>query len=84
MKASTIPVWAAGLLLAGAAAEAPALAFPDWVTQAAAVPLPEHSSDARAIILLEDTLITVQPDGRSVERYRLAVKILRPGGPRIL
>jgi hypothetical protein len=80
MKASTILVWAAGLLLASAAAEAPALAFPDWVTQAAAVPLPEHSSDARAIVLLEDTLITVQPDGRSVERYRLAVKILRPGG----
>jgi hypothetical protein len=31
-------------------------------------------------VLLEDKLITVQPDGRAVERYRMAVKILRPRG----
>src|SRR5579862_1588834 len=54
--------------------------FPDWVLQAAAGPLPEHSRDAKAIVLLEDKLITVQSDGRAVERYRRVVKILRPRG----
>ena len=30
--------------------------------------------------LLEDTLVTVGPDGRATERYRAVVKILRPQG----
>ena len=71
---------AGALLLAGAAAKASALSLPDWVAQAAATPTAEHSSDARAIVLLEDKLISVQSDGRAVERYRLVVKILRPRG----
>jgi transglutaminase-like putative cysteine protease len=54
--------------------------FPDWITQAAAARLPDHSPNARAIVLLEDKLITVQADGRAVERYRLALKILRSRG----
>jgi hypothetical protein len=71
---------AGALLLAGAAAKASALSLPDWVAQAAATPTAEHSSDARAIVLLEDKMISVQSDGRAVERYRLVVKILRPRG----
>jgi hypothetical protein len=55
--------------------------LPDWVMQAA------HATgkwgDAKAVYLLEDTLLTVQPDGRPVERYRAVVKILRPQGRRI-
>ena len=54
--------------------------FPDWVTQAATAPLRDHSPDAKAIVLLEDKLITVQSDGHAVERYRLVLKILRPRG----
>jgi hypothetical protein len=69
----------AGLVIACLPASA-STPFPDWVAQAAAAPLPEHSSDAKAIVLLEDDLITVQPDGRAVERYRLVIKILRPRG----
>lgn len=53
---------------------------PDWFKQAAAVPLPPHDPEAKAIILLEDTLITVQPDGKAMERYRGVIKILRPQG----
>lgn len=74
---------AVALAVAAAAACGAARAatpFPEWVTQAAATALPEHSPDAKAIVLLEDKLITVQGDGRAVERYRIALKLLRPGG----
>ena len=79
MRARGTLIWAV-MLFAAAAPRASTPAFPDWVTQAAAAPMPEHSSDARAVVLLEDKLIAVQPDGRAVERYRMAVKILRPRG----
>lgn len=56
--------------------------LPDWVLQAAApaTPFPPAWRDARAVYLLEDTLVTVQPDGHAVQRYRAVVKILRPQG----
>jgi hypothetical protein len=55
--------------------------LPDWVTQAATdAPLKGDWRDAKAVYLLEDTLLTVGPDGRAVERYRAVVKILRPQG----
>lgn len=55
--------------------------LPDWVTQAATnAPLKGEWRDAKAVYLLEDTLLTVQPDGRAVLRYRAVVKILRPQG----
>jgi hypothetical protein len=55
--------------------------LPDWVTQAATdAPLKGDWRDAKAVYLLEDTLLTVGPDGRAVERYRAVVKILRPPG----
>jgi hypothetical protein len=52
--------------------------LPDWAMQAAAAT--GHWGDARAVVLLQDTLVTVQPDGRAVERDRMVVKILRPEG----
>ncbi len=52
--------------------------LPDWVTEAANAT--GSWGNAKAVILLEDTLVTVQPDGRPVERYRTVVKILRPHG----
>ena len=54
---------------------------PDWVLQASTdTPLQGGWRDAKAVFLLEDTLLTVEPDGRAVERYRAVVKILRPQG----
>jgi len=76
----------AGLALALAAACTSAYAakdaeLPDWVTQAATdVPLKAEWRDAKAVYLLEDTLVTVGADGRAVQRYRAVVKILRPQG----
>ena len=76
--------WAGALLAlgcVGAAHAAKDADVPDWfvetVTQA---PLKSEWRDAKAVYLLEDTLLTVAPDGRAVERYRAVVKILRPQG----
>ena len=76
-----IALLAALLVACGAAAHASKPDLPDWVTQAAAnSPLPQAWHDAKAVVLLEDTLLTVQPGGQPVERYRAVVKILRPQG----
>jgi transglutaminase-like putative cysteine protease len=75
--------WAGALLTLACAGVAHASSnpnLPDWVMQAAA----ETGSwgDAKAAILLNDTLLTVGPDGKAVERTRMVVKILRPQGRR--
>jgi transglutaminase-like putative cysteine protease len=54
--------------------------FPDWVTQAAAAKLPSYPPNTPAVVVLDDRLITVTPDGQTVERKRWAVRILRPTG----
>ena len=55
--------------------------FPDWVTQAATTTvLPAESRDAKAAILYEDTLLSVDAAGKTTLRYRLVVRILRPQG----
>ena len=77
-------IWTAALMMAGCASMAHAskdAQLPDWVSQAVtAAPLKADWHDAKAVYLLEDTLLTVSPDGRQVERYRAVVKILRPQG----
>ena len=57
-----------------------ATSVPDWVKQAAAQTLPAYPADTKAVVLLEETSLNVQPEGRSVEHVRRVVKILRPGG----
>jgi hypothetical protein len=73
-----IPVCFA-LSLASAHASGPAL--PDWVQQAAAA-APHLPPDAhpKAVILLEDKLLTVGANGQVTERFRTVIKILRPQG----
>ena len=76
-------VLAAGLVAVMApCAHAAEPRLPDWMLQAAApaMAFPAEWRDAKAVYLLEDTLVTIQPDGRAVQRYRAVVKILRPEG----
>ena len=54
--------------------------FPDWVVQAAATKVPAYPSNIGAVVLLDDRLVTVAPDGRATERLRRVLKILRPRG----
>lgn len=67
------------VLLAAGNANASSLAFPDWVQQAASVQV-APPKDAKAIVLLSDELLTVQPDGQTRLRRREVIKILRPQG----
>jgi len=70
------------LMLVGLVAPAgrAATPFPDWVVQAAAVKLPSYPANTAAVVLLDDRLVSVGPDGRATERQRRVVKILRPQG----
>jgi hypothetical protein len=78
---------AAGCLLAAFAAgravppaRASANDAPDWLRAAAAAPLPQYSDDTKAVVLLNDESVTVEPDGEVVEHHRVAYKILRSSG----
>ena len=68
------------LLLLGAwSARASTPTFPDWVQQAASAKM-ENPAGAKAVVLLQDELLTVQPDGQTRLRQREVIKILRPQG----
>jgi hypothetical protein len=75
---AAVLVLAACVPLARASKEPP---FPDWINDAAAsAPLKSDWHNAKAVVLLEDTLVTVDPDGHAVQRYRVIVRILRQQG----
>jgi hypothetical protein len=49
---------------------------PDWVRAAAAAPLKTYSPETSAVVLLDETTLTVGADGRAVEHRRHVAKIL--------
>ena len=53
---------------------------PDWVRAAMTQPQATYSSDTTAVVLLDETTLTVGADGKTVEHRRHVVKILRPAG----
>ncbi len=53
---------------------------PDWAVAAAKLPTPASAADARAIILLDDTIVTVDEQGHAVEHERTVTRILKPQG----
>ena len=57
-----------------------ATSVPDWVKTAAQQVLPHYSERTRAVVLLDETVYTVDTDGRATEHVRKVVKILRPQG----
>lgn len=70
---------AAVLLLSCAAPRAFAgHSAPDWLQAAAQEKLPDYPKDTKAVILLDDTTITVQSNGDIYTRHRMAVRLLRP------
>jgi hypothetical protein len=54
--------------------------IPDWVVQSAQNTAPFYPANTRAVVLLDDRLVTVGADGRGTERLRRVLKILRPQG----
>ncbi len=70
------------VLVAGLALAVPSFArvnIPPWVRQAIPAQLPD-GKDADAMVLLDDTVVSVQPDGSLATRYRRVVKILNNDG----
>src|ERR1700743_1208339 len=61
------------------AAHASSPQFPDWVQQAASAQVVGFAH-AKAVVLLDDDLLTIQPDGQARLRHREVIKILRPQG----
>ena len=53
---------------------------PDWVHEAAAQTLPTYPAETKAVVLLDDTTLTVDTNGKAVEHVRRVIKILRPQG----
>jgi hypothetical protein len=54
-------------------------AVPDWLRQLDSVAVPDHDEEVDAVILLDETEMTVLPDGKVRSLERRAYRILRPG-----
>ena len=53
---------------------------PDWLKQAASVPLPNYDKRVPAVVLLDDETLTVDADGKTTKVERRAIKILTAEG----
>lgn len=53
---------------------------PDWLRAQVTLPIPEHAEDTNAIEVYSDTVLTVQPSGKTSRQERHAFRILRPDG----
>lgn len=53
---------------------------PAWVQQAAAIKVPTYDKDVPGVVLVDDQITTVDPDGRVVEVYNYAIRILQREG----
>lgn len=53
---------------------------PDWAVSVAKTPTPDDAKNARAVLLSDEYVITVDSDNHAVERERWAVRILSPEG----
>jgi hypothetical protein len=69
---------AAALLACSAPGARAGDSAPDWLRAAAQEKLPSYPSDTKAVILLDETQITVQENGQIYTRHRMAVRLLRP------
>lgn len=51
---------------------------PPWLKAAAQEKLPAYPKDTKAVILLDETQITVRDNGQIYTRHRMAIRLLRP------
>ena len=54
--------------------------LPDWAVQAEKTHTPDYAKDAPAIILYDEYVETIDMNGRTTEREREAIRILKPQG----
>lgn len=53
---------------------------PDWGAAAAKTPTPAYAADASAVILYDEYVETIDGSGRTTERERQVIRILKPQG----
>src|SRR6516165_8873190 len=53
---------------------------PQWALDAAKIPTPANEGDAKAVVLSDEYLITLDAFNQAVERERSAVRILKQQG----
>ena len=53
---------------------------PDWVRAASATPVRTYPDDTPAIVLLDETVVDVAPDGTRTQRDRIVLRILSRAG----
>jgi transglutaminase-like putative cysteine protease len=78
IKFGVISTCAAALMLACAVPCVAADSAPAWLQTAAQEKLTDYPKDTKAVILLDETAITVQSNGEIYTRHRMAVRLLRP------
>ncbi len=57
--------------------------IPQWVRDAASMPVHSYPAKVTAVVLLSEEAVTVDADGRRVMRERGAIRVLQTGGDRI-
>ena len=57
--------------------------IPQWVRQVSSVNVSSYPAKVNSVVLLQDEVVTVDPDGRRVMRERGAVRILQAGAEKI-
>jgi hypothetical protein len=72
-----IPAFFASFFASTALADSGA---PPWMHTAAAAPLGSYDDKTDAVVLYDETIITVQPNGKIHKTERAAIRILRPRG----
>jgi Domain of Unknown Function with PDB structure (DUF3857)/Domain of Unknown Function with PDB structure (DUF3858)/Transglutaminase-like superfamily len=53
---------------------------PIWVQQAATIKVPTYDKEVPAVVLVDDSMKTISPDGKVTEVYNYAIRILRREG----
>lgn len=53
---------------------------PGWVQQAVAIKVPAYEKDVPAVVLVDESVVNIESDGRITEVYNFAVRILQREG----
>src|SRR5580704_7472864 len=77
-RAAALALVIAAFIAAGAPFASGADTAPDWLRAAAQEKLPDYDKETSAVILLDETQITVQDNGEIQTLHREAIRLLRP------
>lgn len=75
-----IPLLSLLLFVAASASAASGDDTPPWVQQATTIKVPGYDKDVPAVVLVDESMTTINPDGRTNEVYNHAVRILQREG----